>query len=98
MTFKTLSDERCNIFSNIEPDLRKAIRKLMIVAILGTDMAKHFGIISSCENRLRNIHEEPLGSLETDKDFFTEMLVHAADLAHPTKTYNVYAIWSERVC
>mmetsp|Transcript_26732 Transcript_26732/g.4772 ORF Transcript_26732/g.4772 Transcript_26732/m.4772 type:complete len:166 (-) Transcript_26732:277-774(-) len=98
MTFKTLSDERCNIFSNIEPELRKAIRKLIIVAILGTDMAKHFGIISSCESRLRNISEEPLGSLETDKESFTEMLVHASDLAHPTKNYSVYSIWSERVC
>lgn len=98
MTFKILQQDRCNIFENIPNDTKKGMRKVIIHSILGTDMSRHFIMITHITTRLQYIHEQPVGSLEKDVEDISEFLLHCCDLAHPTKNIKVYKQWSERVC
>jgi hypothetical protein len=42
-TFEILNEEKYNIFSELSKNNFKKVRKIMIGAILATDMALHFG-------------------------------------------------------
>ena len=94
VTFKILQNERCNIISELDSQLRKSFRKMVIVAILGTDMVKHFSMISNMTARFKELEESPLGSREPDFENLAQLLLHCADLTHPCKTYDVYSNWS----
>jgi len=47
VTFKILSKETSNIFSNVKGEDYKQLRKLIISNILATDMKVHFDVISA---------------------------------------------------
>ena len=47
VTFKILTKETSNIFSNIKGEDYKQLRKLIISNILATDMKVHFDVISA---------------------------------------------------
>jgi GAF domain-containing protein len=94
--FKILSNDDSNIISNLTPDLRRSFRKLSIVSILGTDMARHVEIITSLNSRLKDIEENPLKT--SDIEGLSMLLLHAADLSHPCKSYDQYSKWSKKVC
>ncbi|CAG9320099.1 unnamed protein product [Blepharisma stoltei] len=98
MTFKLLQSDRNNIIQSLTPDFRKTFRKLVIVSILGTDMVKHFPMISNMNARFKDMHENPLGTRDSDIDDVAAFLLHCADLAHPCKRTDVYQMWSQKVC
>lgn len=94
--FKILSNDDSNIIANLTPEIKKSFRKLAIVSILGTDMSRHVEIITSMNSRLKDIEENPLKS--TDIEGLSALLVHAADLSHPCKSFSQYKKWSKKVC
>ncbi|CAG9313389.1 unnamed protein product [Blepharisma stoltei] len=96
--FFTMQNENCNIFKHLKPKKFKYIRKLMIAAILQTDMSKHLGMISHMTRRFNDTTENPLGTLEKDTEKLAGLLLHSSDLAHGTKDFSIYEIWSRRVC
>jgi GAF domain-containing protein len=98
VTFKLLQQDKCDILCNMTHEMRRAFRKLAITAILATDMSKHFHILSRMQSRFSDLEERPIGSNEKDKEHVAQMLLHTADLAHPTKSVPVYMEWSRRVC
>ena len=92
VAFMTMQDEKCNIFRSLTPQVRKEIRKFMITCILATDMSKHFGMISTLKSRLAD--EDAIGTRPNDTVAFAELLIHCADLAHPTKSFHLCLQWS----
>ena len=94
--FKILSNDESNIIGNFSPDMKKSFRKLAIVSILGTDMARHVEIITSLNSRLKDIEDNPLKN--SDIEGLSMLLLHAADLSHPCKSFDQYNKWSKKVC
>ena len=94
--FKILCNEDSNIIANFSPEMKKSFRKLAIISILGTDMAKHVEVITSMNSRLKDIEDNPLKA--SDNEGLSMLLLHAADLCHPCKTYDQYSKWSKKVC
>lgn len=94
IAFFTLQQENCNIFKAIPKNVYQAIRKIIISAILATDMTKHFSIIAKMNERFQNLATAPLGSQEGDKMALLDLIVHCSDLAHPAKSFDLCLRWS----
>ena len=96
VTFKLLLEGNSNLLLNFSQDMKKSFRKLVIVSILGTDMARHVEIITTLDTRFKDIEENPLK--KSDLDNLASLLIHSADLSHPCKQYDYYQKWSKKVC
>lgn len=92
--FHTISKPAANIFANVEPEQKKAMRKLMIAAIIATDMSKHFTMVEKMSARFMELAEDPLGSRQNDKKEVAELILHSSDLSNPTKTFALSYRWS----
>ena len=92
--FHITSKPNSNIFSNIEPEQKKAMRKLMIAAIIATDMSKHFTMVANMTARFKELAEDPLGSRQNDKKEAAELILHSSDLSNPTKVFKLSYRWS----
>ena len=96
VTFKILQEESCNLIANFDLEMKKSFRKLIIVSILATDMAKHVESITTMSARFKDLAERPL--MHADLENAAGLLVHCADLSHPCKEFNNYQKWSKKVC
>jgi len=54
-------------------------------------MTKHFKMIVNLTTRFGELTSNPIGTREQDLFKISELIVHSADLAHPTKIINVYS-------
>lgn len=50
-TFTILQEQKCNIFCNMSREEYRHVRKVILLAILGTDMSKHFTLIQKLSDR-----------------------------------------------
>lgn len=98
VTFEILMSEDCNIFENLSRESFREIRKIIITAIMGTDMTKHYSILTNINARAKDITTSPIGSLCKDYEKLSQFILHAADLGHSTKNYRTYEVWSLLVC
>ncbi|OMJ86363.1 hypothetical protein SteCoe_12152 [Stentor coeruleus] len=98
VTFFTLNENGCDIFSNFSRENYMAIRKMIISAILATDMAKHLHMIDEITVRFKELGEKPFGTLENDANKLADLIIHCGDLFHPCKPYEMYEVWSALVC
>jgi len=98
----TSGDDSVNIFSCLDVEQFKEVRKMITTAILGTDMTKHFNHIADFESRLaaeKAINDNPevaehSGSEQRlDKGIMIEMALHCADISNPIKDITVYKKW-----
>jgi hypothetical protein len=97
VAFSILNEPDSNFLSRVPRESLREIRKTMITAIMGTDMAKHYSILTNVNSRVKDAGNE-IGSLPKDSEKMAQFILHAADLAHPTKDYSVYEMWSMLVC
>ena len=103
--FRTLRATETNIFENLSVQDFKTIRKRMIGNILATDMANHGKIMTVIKTRISINSAENKEKFEmlsgNEKTKFEEQqslfdfLLHAADLAHNTKLFNISLKWVE---
>mmetsp|Transcript_9628 Transcript_9628/g.18765 ORF Transcript_9628/g.18765 Transcript_9628/m.18765 type:complete len:1649 (-) Transcript_9628:2817-7763(-) len=98
VAFFTMQRSDCNILANLEPEIRKRVRQIMIHAILDTDMAAHFRIIPEMKSRFADLPEYPFGTRENDTKAFGGFVVHCADLSHPAKDFVLCSRFSQLVC
>lgn len=70
-TFEILKVDKYNIFSALSKEEYKRVRKMMIGAILATDMALHFAKIGVLKSKLAQDSEENVFSDE-DRKFICE--------------------------
>ena len=103
--FRTIRNPETDIFEKLSVINYKTIRKRMIGNILATDMANHGKIMTVIKSKLPiNIGEnyqrfELLSGNENTKfeeqQSLFDFLIHAADLAHNTKLFNISLKWVE---
>ena len=103
--FRTIRNPETDIFEKLSVQDYKTIRKRMIGNILATDMANHGKIMTVIKSKLSiNIAEnkpqfELLSGNEKTKfeeqQSLFDFMIHAADLAHNTKLFNISLKWVE---
>ena len=103
--FRTIRNPESDIFEKLSVQDYKTIRKRMIGNILATDMANHVKIMTVIKSRIAINKAENKTKFEllsgNEKTKFEEQqslfdfLIHAADLAHNTKLFNISLKWVE---
>ncbi len=63
--------------------------------ILSTDMAVHAQLVDDLKNRSSDKHERL--SDVNEQLFFCKIIIHSADLANPTRPFEISKRWSELV-
>ena len=109
--FKILKKEENNIFEKFNTQNFKSIRKRMISQILATDMANHGEVVSLIRAKIKACEEEEeegevnfelLSGNEKSKFDEQQMLfnylIHAADLGHNCKKFEISLQWVEVLC
>ena len=101
--FRTIRNPDTDIFENLSVQDYKTIRKRMIGNILATDMVNHGKIMTVIKSRISiNASEnkqkfELLSGNEKTKyeeqQSLFDFLIHAADLAHNTKLFDISLKW-----
>ncbi|KAL5110337.1 Calcium/calmodulin-dependent 3'5'-cyclic nucleotide phosphodiesterase 1A [Taenia crassiceps] len=76
-----------NIFINVPRSKFQEIRQLVIEMVLNTDMSLHFSQIKIV-NKLLKL-PEPI-----EKSKVLSLLLHAADISHPTKSWDLHEKWT----
>lgn len=100
-TFKLLmgkdKDESINIFSGFKNNQKLSIRKLVIEAVLHTDMTKHFSMVSKLKGLLILKDESPMSFNWTEKQKWEILgfILHVADISNPCKPDPLFKEWAD---
>ncbi|PAV72834.1 hypothetical protein WR25_19005 [Diploscapter pachys] len=89
-SFRLLRDEDKNILQHFSGPEFREFRNTVIEIILATDMSTHFVQIKTMKNML----SLPEG---IDKIKAMCLIVHACDISHPSKPWNLHERWTEGV-
>ena len=88
----TIDSPNCDIFTGMNSEIYKQIRKEMISCVLFTDMTRHQLTIDFMNEVNKN--------KKAEKDYhldYMNLLVHSADISNPTKKFNIYWQWGKLV-
>ncbi|KAM6106361.1 dual specificity calcium/calmodulin-dependent 3',5'-cyclic nucleotide phosphodiesterase 1B, partial [Pterocles gutturalis] len=85
--FRMLQDDDMNIFVNLTKDEFAELRALVIEMVLATDMSCHFQQVKAIKTSLQQLER-------IDKSKVLSLLLHAADISHPTKHWAVHSRWT----
>jgi hypothetical protein len=91
-SFQLMLEPNCNVFASFGKDEYKRARSLMISAILGTDMSKHFAELGKFKSRLADPEFNPAAQ---DKDLTLTMMFHLADISNATKPWETCQKWTD---
>jgi len=94
--FQIVSTKEANIFSQIEKDLYKEMRQIIIDCILHTDVTKHGDMIKDM-GMLYQINSEAFDGLNPEAAISSQkhlqligsMLLHGADVSNPVKPWDL---------
>uniref|UniRef100_A0A7M4E996 Phosphodiesterase n=2 Tax=Crocodylus porosus TaxID=8502 RepID=A0A7M4E996_CROPO len=86
--FRMMQDDEMNIFINLTKDEFVELRALVIEMVLATDMSCHFQQVKSMKTSLQQLER-------IDKSKVLSLLLHAADISHPTKQWTVHSRWTK---
>ena len=90
--FNLTENENLNIFKEFTKEEYRSIRKLMISAVLATDMSKHSAHVGEVQTKLYKSKD-----LSNEKEFILSCFLHLADLSNPCRPYDISKSWAERV-
>ena len=106
--FRILKKDENNILEKLNKQNYKSIRKRMISQILATDMANHGEVVSLIRAKIKSSEEEGQNRFillsGNEKSKFDEQqmllnyLIHAADLGHNCKKFEISLQWVELLC
>lgn len=85
--------ETINIFARMEAEEIATCRKLMVEAVLGTDMSKHFQSVAEVKKRIASVGGAP--NEETTWEILHYMM-HAADISNGAKQKEIAIQWADR--
>ncbi|XP_069791985.1 dual specificity calcium/calmodulin-dependent 3',5'-cyclic nucleotide phosphodiesterase 1A isoform X2 [Narcine bancroftii] len=85
--YRLMQEEEMNIMCNLSKDDWRDLRTLVIEMVLSTDMSCHFQQIKT----MRNTLQQPEG---TDKAKVMSLMLHAADISHPAKSWQQHYRWT----
>lgn len=85
-------DPDCDVLSSVGLETRKMLRRLMINAILATDMAYH-------KEKVDKLSDKESFDMDSQKDrgFMMEVIVHTVDIAHPAFPWVMECRWARLV-
>ncbi|XP_073417518.1 dual specificity calcium/calmodulin-dependent 3',5'-cyclic nucleotide phosphodiesterase 1B isoform X2 [Dendrobates tinctorius] len=86
--YRIMQDDEMNIFVNLTKDEFTELRALVIEMVLATDMSCHFQQVKTMKTGLQTMEN-------VDKAKALSLLLHAADISHPTKQWKVHARWTK---
>ena len=95
----TLDYPNCDIFSGMNSDNYKQIRKEMISCVLYTDMTMHqktIDFMKTIINNNNNIKKGKKEEIDNHQDYMN-LMVHSADISNPTKKFEIYWKWAQVV-
>jgi len=95
-TFKLVGQNGLNIFSNMDLSEQKLVRKILINAILATDMTRH-NILSVTLREKRSADEAFYIEDSNARKLLTDTIIHAADISAQTYDWKVAQKWEERI-
>uniref|UniRef100_A0A1D5Q8U6 Phosphodiesterase n=2 Tax=Macaca TaxID=9539 RepID=A0A1D5Q8U6_MACMU len=87
--FRLMQDDELNIFINLTKDEFVELRALVIEMVLATDMSCHFQQVKTMKTALQQLERW------IDKPKALSLLLHAADISHPTKQWSVHSRWTK---
>ncbi|XP_061547756.1 dual specificity calcium/calmodulin-dependent 3',5'-cyclic nucleotide phosphodiesterase 1A [Phycodurus eques] len=85
--YRLMADEDTNILVNLNKDDWRELRALVIEMVMSTDMSCHFQQIKTMRNTLSQTHG-------VDKVKVLSLMLHAADISHPAKTWPLHYRWT----
>lgn len=92
--FSILKRQEANVFEGFNRQDYSRSRAMIINSVLATDMAVHFSELTNLKNRIKAPDFNPQ---TTDKDMLMNQLIHACDISNPTKPFEIYQLWVDRV-
>ena len=96
--FRVLQKPGCRLFAALDKTEYRAVRKLIIDAIMATDLASHAAGIARFNARLELQPHRPLdSSAAADRQLVAELLLHASDLSGPVRPWAVSSVWAEKL-
>ena len=96
----TIDYPNCNIFSGMNSEDYKQMRKMMISCVLCTDMINHKKAVNFMEKIINNKNDINNNDKIEEKDInqgYMNLLIHASDISNPIKKFNIYFKWAELV-
>jgi hypothetical protein len=88
-TYSILQREECNIFVNLSDIDWKATRNVIVSAILNTDMARHFNLVSNFVKMFKGMTSKECTANRNLRNQIISMVVHCADISNPTSPWFV---------
>lgn len=97
-TFRlTLADEKINIFKNLDRDMYKLIRSIIIDMILATEMTRHFEHLAKFVSVFGNdVESKDVPNDEDNQMLIRRMLIKCADVSNPTRPLKFCVEWARR--
>ncbi|KAH0621559.1 hypothetical protein JD844_022975 [Phrynosoma platyrhinos] len=86
--YKIMQEEEMNILVNLTKDEWRELRNLAIEMVLSTDMSGHFQQIKTMRHTLQQTEG-------IDKAKAMSLILHAADISHPSKTWELHIRWTK---
>uniref|UniRef100_A0AAY4CIV3 Phosphodiesterase n=1 Tax=Denticeps clupeoides TaxID=299321 RepID=A0AAY4CIV3_9TELE len=87
-TFRLLQDDQMNIFTNLSREEWIELRALVIEMVLATDMSSHLIQVKGMKSSLQQQER-------VDKPKALSLLLHTADISHPSKPWVLHSRWTE---
>jgi hypothetical protein len=96
-TFRILRSKSSNVLCNVRKDNFQSLKKMIVGAIMATDMINHF---SECRN-LDNLECDTAApfniKVPADRQVVVNLLIHSADLSAQCFPTGVAKVWEERI-
>jgi len=95
-TFMLLQEEEFNIFAKLKKADRKELRKIIINAILATDMTHHKNFTTKL-GEMSSVEEVFDVEDASARQFLVDVFVHAADISAQVYAWEIASKWEERI-
>ena len=96
MTCEILRHPQCNFFTAFTAQQFRSFRKVVVAAILATDMAVHFELCRQFR-RLDSDLAEYRTEKEEDRQLVINLVVHSSDLSAQVMDFAIASLWEARV-
>ncbi len=109
-SFKILKNNpKCNFIADLSKDEAKLMRKKIIECVISTDMTFHAKQFTYLKVKIETFQIEKGNNTEkviegldrvnlaqTQQEFMN-VIIHACDISNPTKPFEIYSKWADRV-
>lgn len=93
--FYIINSEENNIFINLDESSYKEIRKIIISAILATDMLNHFELMTRFTTHLNT---QPFSNKNSEsRQLLVNVILHCADISNVIRPWDIAKKWSDEV-